>query len=152
MAKESTYTKEIAFEICDIIATSNKGLHSICESDERFPTSATFYNWLHEQQELIDKYARAREAQADFLADEILEIADYSAQDTKTIISKGGGEYEAENTEWVNRSKLRVEARKWIAAKLRPKKYGDKIDIEAQHNHTVSIVFNEQQGNEPIAD
>ena len=72
-------------------------------------------------------------------------------KDTKVLI-KSGGIVEVEDTEWVNRSKLRVEARKWIAAKLRPKKYGDKIDIQGELNHNVSIVFAEQPGNDPIND
>ena len=65
--------------------------------------------------------------QADYLADQIIEIADYSEHDT--IEAEKG---EMENREWVNRSKLRVEARKWIASKLKPKQYGDKLDIDAK--------------------
>jgi len=50
---------------------------------------------------------------------------------TKTIV-KGNDIVRVENTEWTNRSKLRVEARKWVAAKLKPKKYGDKVETETK--------------------
>jgi hypothetical protein len=62
------------------------------------------------------------------MADEILEIADDSSNDTKTI-HKGGNDIDIENTEWVNRSKLRVDSRKWLLSKMMPKKYGEKLDV-----------------------
>lgn len=79
---------------------------------------------FHDFQEM---YARAKEDQADFLAEEILDIADDSSQDTTTD-QQGNARCD---TEWVQRSKLRVDTRKWIAAKLKPRKYGDKLQHEA---------------------
>lgn len=67
----------------------------------------------------------AREDQADTLADEILEIADESENDTYEVDLGDGVIIQKENREVVNRSRLRVDARKWVAAKLKPKKYGD---------------------------
>lgn len=84
--------------------------------------------WLRENEEFRNQYARAKEDQADFLAEEILDIADDGSNDFMTI-TKGNKTYNVENTEWTSRSKLRVEARKWIAAKLKPKRYGEKIDM-----------------------
>jgi hypothetical protein len=73
-------------------------------------------------------YARAKDNQADLLAEEILEIADDGSNDFMTIV-KGDESYTVENKELVNRSRLRIDARKWYAAKLRPNKYGDKLDV-----------------------
>lgn len=70
------------------------------------------------------QYARAMELRAEFMADEILDISDDSSNDT--IYTEKG---EIENKEWTNRSKLRVDSRKWLLSKLMPKKYGDKIDV-----------------------
>lgn len=92
------------------------------------PEPATIYRWLSADKEFCNRYTRAREDQADTLADQIIEIADDCSRDT---ISDDDGE--RANTEWINRSRLRVDARKWIAAKLKPKKYGDAID------HKVSV-------------
>ena len=73
-----------------------------------------------------EQYARAREAQADKLAEEILAIADDGRSDTYL----DGEGNEKTDSEVIQRSKLRVEARKWLASKMAPKKYGDKIQAE----------------------
>lgn len=97
-------------------------------------SSDTFYRIIDEFPELSKRYARACEDRADALADEILEIADDSQNDTKYRVGKDGIETEVENTEWVNRSKLRVDSRKWLLAKLHPKKYGDSQRIDHTTN------------------
>lgn len=117
---------EIFLKICERISTSDIGVAKLCKE---FNTSTvTFYNWIDASEENLKQYTRAREAQADYLADQILEIADDSSND-RLILQKGKQKIEVENTEFVNRSKLRVEARKWVAAKLKPRKYSDKMDI-----------------------
>lgn len=126
------YSEELFEKICERIATSADGLHKIVKENGISPS--TFYKWVSENKDLSDRYARAREIQAELLADQIIEIADDSSNDTKTIY-KGEELIEVENTEWTNRSKLRVEARKWIAAKLKPKKYGDKVEVD----QTISV-------------
>ena len=83
----------------------------------------TFYKMLKETNNL-EKYARATEIRAEKMADEILDIADSSENDT---IKTEKGEFQ--NTEWIQRSRLRVDSRKWLMSKMLPKKYGDKIDI-----------------------
>ena len=126
-------TKQEKFEqVCNIIASSDKGLHHICK--EVGMSHETFYKMIRgdENVDNMDKYTRAREMQADYLADQIIAIADDSSQD---VIETENGE--VENREFVSRSRLRVEARKWIAAKLKPKKYGDKLDVDAQITKTV---------------
>ena len=92
--------------------------------DSHMPSSQTFYNWLDSDNDKSKRYARACEARADAIFDEILDIADETSNDTVTTDT---GEYP--NTEWINRSRLKVDSRKWIVSKLNPKKYGDKIDV-----------------------
>ena len=77
---------------------------------------------------------KAREAQADALFDEILEIADDSRNDT--VHGENG---DTPNHEWIARSKLRIDTRKWMAAKLRPKVYGDKIDVTSEVHRSGSF-------------
>ena len=72
-----------------------------------------------------EHYARAREAQADKMAEDILAIADDSAQDV--FVGENGRE--VVNNEAIARSRLRVDARKWLASKFAPKKYGDKLAV-----------------------
>ena len=94
---------EIAAAICDAIA-NGQSLYRITERPD-MPSYSAVMVWLREDQEFQQHYALAREAQADFLAEEALEIAD-----------KGSGD--------VQRDRLRFDARVWYAGKLRPKKYG----------------------------
>jgi len=130
------FTREIAERICEETATSSKSLKSICEPEE-MPSVRTVLSWLSdgskedakpELKDFLHMYARAKEEQADFLAEEIIEIADDGTNDYMTI-TKGDASYNVEDKEVTNRSKLRVESRKWIASKLKPKKYGDKVDL-----------------------
>lgn len=109
--------------ICKKLATSNKSLKTVCR--ELKIDIGKVLEKLAENGNFTIQYARAKQDQADFLAEEIIEIADDSSNDT--IIDPVTG-VEKENKEWVNRSRLRVDARKWVAAKLKPKRYGDKIE------------------------
>ena len=129
---EIEFTQAIADHICEQVATTSRSLKKICQ-DEGMPSITTIFKWLadktdSDKQSFTEQYARAREAKADFLAEEIFEIADDGSNDFMTI-TKGEESYEVENKEWTSRSKLRVEARKWAASKFAPKKYGDKLDL-----------------------
>jgi ribosomal protein L16 Arg81 hydroxylase len=147
----SIFTEELAENICEELATTSKSLRTICKQ-EGMPTVRTVLSWLSQGEKsdadekyrlFLHQYVRAREAQADFLAEEIIEIADDGSNDLMTI-TKGDRSYEAENKEVTNRSRLRVDARKWIASKLKPRKYGDKIDM----NHQGQISLNQITGME----
>lgn len=120
-------TIEVFKSICIELSSNEIGLKNLCIKYNT--SSSSFFDLLNENKELTEFYMRARDMQADYLADQILEIADDSSNDT-TSFYKDGQKFEVENKEWVNRSKLRVEARKWIASKLKPKKYGDKIEVD----------------------
>lgn len=148
MARPTIFNNEIALRICEETATSSKSLKRICDPDD-MPAVRTALYWLAEGEKadandhfkaFLQKYTRAKEEQADFLAEEILEIADDGSNDLMTI-TKGDQSYEQENKEVTNRSKLRVEARKWIASKLKAKKYGDKLDLNHEGGQTIIVKF-----------
>ena len=123
------FTTELFEDICNEIAYSDKGLVTICKA--KGLNANSFYEWLAKDKDLGDKYARARELQAEFLADQILEIADDKSGDEVAVFNgdEGGPDATRVDYENIQRSKLRVDARKWKAAKLSPKKYGDKVDL-----------------------
>lgn len=123
ISKNHTVFSNEKFEnICLRIATSEDGLVKICKENKVNPVR--FYEWIAKDENLRNKYARARDLQADFLADQIIEIADDKSED-EISTEKGI----IENKEFVNRSRLKIDARKWIASKLKPKKYGDRLDV-----------------------
>lgn len=132
MAGVSTYTEEMADKICERIA-DGESLKAICE-DEGMPHKSTVFKWLSENDAFSDKYARAREAQADALFDDILSIADDGSNDW--MLKNFGEETRwVENGEAIRRSQLRIDARKWMAGKLRPKKYSEKLQVEGSMTH-----------------
>nr|WP_175982565.1 terminase small subunit protein [Caballeronia zhejiangensis] len=88
------------------------------------PDQTTVYRWLREREDFRQQYARAREDQAEHYLDEIIAISDDSSRDTIH-----GEDRDIPNSEWIARSRLRVDARKWAMSKLAPKKYGDKLDV-----------------------
>jgi hypothetical protein len=127
MARSSEYTPEIAAEICSRLAQGNS-LRTICEADD-MPAASTVFLWLGQQKDFSEQYARAREQQAEALAEEILEIADDAHNDWMER-KHGDSVSWVENGEAIQRSKLRVDSRKWLMSKMAPKKYGDKITQE----------------------
>lgn len=123
--RPSEFTQDVADLICERIA-DGESLRSIC-SDDELPSKSTVCKWLGKQPDFADQYARAREAQADTLVDEMLDIADDARNDwMERRDDEGGNLGWKENGEAMRRSQLRIDARKWIAGKMRPKKYGDK--------------------------
>tara|TARA_R110000851_G_scaffold65296_2_gene148402 strand:- start:8 stop:451 length:444 start_codon:yes stop_codon:yes gene_type:complete len=93
--------------------------------EDNMPSSKTFYIWLESDEEKVKQYARACEDRQEKLLDEILQISDNKEFDTKTV----GDGAEVPNHEWISRSKLKVDSRKWLLGKLNPKKYGNTVDI-----------------------
>jgi nitrogen fixation-related uncharacterized protein len=117
--RKTEYDPLIAAEICTRISCG-ESLRQICMED-RMPVHSTIYLWLLQNKQFSDNYTRAREEQADTLADDIQAIADElpaEIVDDKGISRVDGG--------WVTWQKNRMDARKWVAAKLKPKKYGER--------------------------
>lgn len=142
MNERVEYSDEIADRICDALADA-RSLRSICLGDD-MPSQSTVFRWLADDRyaEFRERYARAREAQADAIFDEILDIADDGSNDWIERKRDDGSTDTVLDHEHVQRSKLRIEARRWMAGKLRPKVYGDKIEHE--HTGGVAITVTEE--------
>ena len=126
------YKKEQIEEIFNRIMSEiihGRALRNILK-DEGMPAPETFYVWLDQDESKSKRYARACEYRADAIFDEIIDIADETNNDTIILDLGDGIVSEKPNHEWIARSRLRVDSRKWIASKLAPKKYGDKIDVD----------------------
>lgn len=118
--RPTIYSDAIADAILTRLA-DGEPLTRICKEPD-LPGLTTVYRWLESDDSFRDKYARAREEQADTLADEIVRIADEAPPPD--------GETGKIDSAWVAWQRNRVEARKWTASKLKPKKYGDKLTNE----------------------
>lgn len=134
-----TAAKRKKFEIVCARIAGGESLAKICET-EKLPCKDAVLSWLRRAEGddrawLHDRYARARDNQADHYADEIITIADDDERDY--MLDKDGNEmFIGEN---VQRSRLRVDARKWVAGKLKPKVYSDKLDLNVSGDFTVNI-------------
>jgi len=137
MARPPKYDRQKVMDaICDRIA-EGESLRAIC-LDNDMPGTTIVMEWIKESDALAKQYARARERQADYYAEQIIEIADNSGKDT--VITKEG--IEQVNHEAIQRDRLRVDARKWVASKLAPKKYGEKIQQEITGENGGAIQVN----------
>ena len=120
--------------VCDALATSSRGLGNIIKQGEEelksYPTYSTIMLWLSEDEALSERYARAKEAQADFMADEMIDIADDGRNDWMKRQQGNGETVDVLNNEVIQRSKIRIDTRKWLASKLKPKKYSEKLQTE----------------------
>lgn len=129
---QTVFTQEKAAFLLEHLA-EGKSLRRICEMEEALAFDpplkpSTVRQWVYDDVEgFAAQYAHARDLGLEAMADEIFDIADDGSNDLMTI-TKGDFSYDIENKEVTNRSKLRVEARKWYLSKLAPKRYGDKIE------------------------
>ncbi len=135
--RPSEYDPKIASEICLQISIGSLGLRAICDADERFPDPATFYRWMLSHAELREIYTRAKDEQLQILADEIQQIAD--EPQPGEIVTLKGDEREVKIADMLEHRKLRIESRKWLLAKLAPKKYGDRTVLAGDPENPLAI-------------
>lgn len=128
--RPSKYTTDLAERICKRLADGETPTE--IGRDPEMPDCSTIRDWALKNKEFGPMYAHARELGWLKMADEIIDIADDSRDDWITKKTKGGNEFKQVNREATERSKLRVDARKWLLAKALPKVYGDKL--ETTHN------------------
>ena len=130
LGRPTTYNEEIASVICGRMA-NGESLRSVCR-DEAMPALSTVFLWVSKHKAFSEQYTKAMAARADAWFEDIVDIADDSSNDY--IETEEGERF---NSEHVNRSRLRIDARKWMIARMLPKKYGDnkvgassEIDLE----------------------
>lgn len=120
MARPSDYTQETADRICEQLS-EGKSLRTVCLA-EGMPDKATVFRWLREHKEFHDQYAISKDESADALFEETQDIADESLEGALSADPKASGAV-------VQAYKLRVDTRKWMMSKQKPKKYGEKVDV-----------------------
>jgi len=129
IGRPTRYSQDLADTICGELATG-KSMRTVCRAAD-MPAMSTVFKWLRERPDFSEQYARAKAEAADALVEEILDIADDGSNDWMEVHDRDGNAtgYKL-NGEHVQRSRLRIDTRKWIASKLRPKKYGDRVGVD----------------------
>jgi hypothetical protein len=137
--RPTRYSDQIADRICQLI-TDGYTLRQIGNEFPELPHKRTVLGWLAEPNDyptFSQRYARAREARAEAMADEIEEISDDGRNDWYEREIAGGRTITVPDQEHIQRSRLRVDTRKWLMSKLLARKYGDRLDV----NHSGSIAL-----------
>ena len=116
--RPSSYTDAVAQKICDEIA-HGRSLQQI-QRDSGMPPMRTVLRWLEVNEDFRRQYALARDKQADHYAAEIVEIADTEKDPQK--------------------ARVRIDARKWVASKLKPKAYGDRVENHMTGDLTINVL------------
>ena len=151
------YTPAVAREICDRIA-SGESINSI-GTHKHLPTARNIEKWLLDPNKKAFKklYEQAKKIQMALMAEQLIDIADNGDNDWVKRENKEGEAWWKLNGENINRSKLRVETRKWILARMMPKIYGDRIDVTSNVVFSLSELRksfqrNEVFGKKPVID
>lgn len=132
LGRPTAYNEDLAVEICSLIAQGK----SVKRTAETVGVSTvTIYTWIRDIEEFLNMYERAKEDQADLLAEEIVDISDNATNDWMMTNDPDNPGYRL-NGENIQRSRLRVDARKWTAARLKPRKYGDNARLQAEVKNT----------------
>ncbi|WP_372844811.1 hypothetical protein [Psychrobacter sp.] len=124
MGRPTIYSDELAQTICESLMVG-MSLRRICELDD-MPAISTVMQWLaSNKSDFMEQYAHARQVQAEYLLDELIDIADDSSKDYVIVDGQ-----ERLDQEHIQRAKLRIDTRKWNIEKLAPKRYGAKQQLE----------------------
>lgn len=119
--RPSKFNQDIADRICDEIA-GGKSLRRICGAED-MPSTSTVCLWLSQHKEFSEQYARARDIQADYLIDEAYQIIDDGSRDEYQL---DDGSKRTDHNH-IQRARAQMQLRQWHAARLAPKKYGDRM-------------------------
>lgn len=137
MQEEKKYTltekeSKVFFKVIDLIEAGNS-VRKIFEKNPKIGVCrATFKNWIRNNKECVAHYARATSERADILFDEIMEISDNTIEGV-VIETDDHGRTKEKKGDMLGHRKLQIDSRKWILAKMNPKKYGDKLDVTSDN-------------------
>jgi hypothetical protein len=122
--RPTKYSESLADTICARLA-EGESMRRIAR-DESMPALSTLFLWLRKHNGFSEQYVMAKQESADAMFEEILDIADNGTNDF--VETQGGYKTNSEN---IQRSRLRIDTRKWMMSKMKPKKYGDKLELDA---------------------
>jgi hypothetical protein len=122
--RPTIYTPELAELICEKVATNTVGLEDLCRLFPELPNHDTIKRWRKEKQEFSALYHEAKVFQSRLLVEE----CEYLIPEVKTYVDDAG--YERLDPASASLLKAKIEHRRWMAARLAPKIYGDKQQIE----------------------
>jgi hypothetical protein len=120
----TTFDQKLFDRICERMA-EGESLRAICKTKD-YPAKRTVLRWVASDEELQKQYAKAQMDRIDHYAEQIVDIAD-ECRVGKKVTTKANGDVETVEVDMVERARVQIDARKWICARMNPKKYGDRV-------------------------
>jgi len=132
--RPTKYSKALADKICSELA-EGKSLRTVCQQ-EGMPDKSTVFCWLRDIQEFQDQYALAKESSAEAMNEILLDLGDEAIELSQTVNEKASSAV-------VQAVKLKADNLKWVMSKMKPKKYGEKLDLTSKDKEiaTPSILY-----------
>lgn len=132
--RPSKWSQAVADKICAKLA-DGQSMRTVCRGDD-MPSTVTVFSWLRTKPDFLKQYVRAKQEAADALVEEMLDIADDGTNDwMERNTEEGEATGWRVNGEHIQRSRVRIDTRKWLASKLKPKIYGE----SQHHSHSGTI-------------
>lgn len=132
MGRPSIYTKELADKICAELA-QGISLRTVCLAED-MPVAATVFNWLRTNKEFLEQYAGAKEESADAMNEVLMDLGDEAVRLAQAVDPKASSAV-------VQGVKLKADNMKWAMSKMKPKKYGDKLDVTSDGKQLPSPIY-----------
>ena len=153
MARPTTYNEDTAAILCGYLA-QGESLRKAC-GHTGMPHISTVFRWMRDNPGFSEQYARAKEEAADMFVEDILHIADNAKNDKIPVYKLNDltgkkelvGYTESKNS--VRRAQVQIDSRKWLAMKLKPKKYGEKLDMTTNGND-IGVAISAKQSEQLI--
>ena len=156
VGRPTLYNTKFAARICRAISTSTLSLKRLYETIDWFPTDITIYTWLSKYPEFLSQYRQARLDQSMIWADEMVQLADTPKMGQISIVS---GTDDAGNPivketkviDMLEHRKLQIQTRQWLLARIRPREYGDRIQVDNPDNPLDRLIESLDKRNEILA-
>lgn len=133
--RPTIYTEELAQLICERVASCTTGLSILCKTYDDLPSPDTIYQWRHKNKDFSERYLKARRCQSHFLAEQVKDIAeetrDYIYEDEKGARKIDAG--------IVALQKFRMNANTWLASRIDPENYGERVINENKNENAGNI-------------
>lgn len=142
MGRPTIYNEAFRDAFCERVA-QGESVRSICRDDD-FPELKTIFRWISKHEDFRQHYDKAKEMAMYAMAEEMLEIADNGTND---VYVDDEGKVRVD-TDVIQRSRLRVDTRKWLMSKIAPKKFGDKVDVNhgGQEGNPIVALYEQLSG------
>ena len=141
--KTPTFCEDTALAVCEALMNG----HTLVDIEQcdGMPSRSTLFRWLKQVPQFERDYARARELQAEFYADEMVRLS--RAAREATLKERGQDKVDPGR---VQALKLQVDALKWLMAHRAPKKFGHKVELEHSGDVSLSVVERLERARERV--